>query len=79
MAISQRDQLHQQRTYAAYAALGSISAAICFCRQNRSKDALAVLARALKEYEDADQKLYEFTTQSFAPTQGENHAAVNAA
>lgn len=60
----------EQRDFAAYRALGAISAAVCFCRQNRSQDALAVLTSALARYEEADQQLHSLKIQ---PT-GEQHA-----
>lgn len=62
MPISQRDRLHQDRTYAAYAAVGTITSAICFCRQNRTQDALRALERAIADYEQADRALQAFNS-----------------
>jgi hypothetical protein len=68
------DRLLDARDNEAYRALGAITAAICFCRQERSKDALAVLTRAIERYEEADTLLQQF---KFAKT-GENRYAVQA-
>jgi len=63
MFVTDFDRLSDQRDMAAYRALGAISAAICFCKQNRAKDALAVLTSALERYEQADQELQSFKIQ----------------
>lgn len=68
------ERLAEQRTNEAYRALGAITAAICFCRQERSKDALAVLTSAIERYEEADQALQQL---KLSPT-GENRYAVQA-
>lgn len=57
MFVSDYEQLSDARDNAAYRAVGAISAAICFCRQQKSEDALAVLTRALENYERADHRL----------------------
>lgn len=49
--------LSQARDMMAYRALGSIAAAICFCRQRRTEDAIAILLTALERYELANQEL----------------------
>ena len=58
--MSDYDRLAEQRDFAAYRALGSISAAIVFVRQNRIEIALEVLTRALETYERADSQLQQF-------------------
>jgi hypothetical protein len=68
------DRLLEQRDMEAYRALGAITAAICFCRQERSKDALEVLTRAIERYEIADTQLQQF---KFTTT-GEKTYAVQA-
>ncbi len=68
------DRLCEQRDNEAYRALGAITAAICFCRQERSQDALAILTNAISRYETADAQLQQF---KFAKT-GENRYAVQA-
>jgi hypothetical protein len=55
--ISDYQRLSDARDVAAYRALGAITAAICFCREKRTDDALAVLTSALERYERADQNL----------------------
>jgi len=52
--------LCQARDAMCYRALGSIAAAICFCRANRNSDAIAILTSALERYEMADQELQRF-------------------
>jgi hypothetical protein len=69
MFVTDFDRLSDARDMAAYRALGAISAAICFCKQERPKDALAVLVSAMERYEAADQELQSFKIQ---PT-GEIH------
>jgi hypothetical protein len=57
MFLSDYEKLSDARDMAAYRALGAISAAICYCRQARTSDALDILTRALEAYERADNKL----------------------
>ena len=57
--MSDYDRLGEQRDFAAYRALGSISAAIVFVRQQRTEIALEVLTRALETYERADSQLQQ--------------------
>jgi hypothetical protein len=52
--VSEYDRLVEQRDFAAYRALGSISAAIVFCRENDTQRAITVLSRALLQYERAE-------------------------
>ena len=69
MFMSDYDRLAEQRDFAAYRALGSISAAIVFLRQNRNDVAREVLTRALETYERAESKL-----ENLKNSKGENHA-----
>ena len=71
MFVNDYDRLCDARDMAAYRALGAITAAICFCREKRSDDALAVLTQALQQYEKADQQLQNLKS-------GENRHAVHA-
>ena len=57
--VSDYERLSEARDMAAYRALGALTAAICFCRQGKSKDALAVMTAALERYERADEKLQQ--------------------
>lgn len=59
MFVTDYEKLAEQRDFAAYRALGAISAAICFCRQGMTQDALGVLSSALERYELADQRLQQ--------------------
>lgn len=59
MFVSDYEQRSDARDMAAYRALGALSAAICFCRENDTKRALHVLTEALERYELADQKLQQ--------------------
>jgi predicted negative regulator of RcsB-dependent stress response len=63
MFISDYEKLSDARDNAAYRALGAISAAICYCRQQNTADALSILTRALEAYERADEKLQGLKAQ----------------
>lgn len=67
--MSDFEKLEQARDMAAYRALGALTAAICFCRQKRTEDALAIMERALEAYERANDKLQLLKKQP----QGESH------
>jgi hypothetical protein len=62
------DQLVEQRDMAAYRALGAMTSAICFCRQNRTQDALEVLTAAMTRYTAVEEQLVNFKLK------GENYA-----
>ena len=62
------DQLAEQRDMAAYRALGAMTSAICFCRQNRAQDALVVLTAAMQRYNDVEEQLVNLKLK------GENYA-----
>lgn len=57
MFVSDYEQLSDARDREAYRALGAMTAALCYCREQKLEDAEAVLKRALENYERADQKL----------------------
>jgi predicted negative regulator of RcsB-dependent stress response len=57
MFVSDYDRLTDERDNAAYRAVGAITAAIRFCRDEQTKDALAVLTAALDRFEMADSNL----------------------
>jgi hypothetical protein len=57
--VNEYQQLCEQRDFAAYRALGAITAAICFCRNHQTQDALGVLTSAIQRYEQADEKLQQ--------------------
>lgn len=60
MFISDYEKLSDARDNAAYRCVGAISAAICYCRQQNTADALSILTRALEAYERAEQKLENY-------------------
>jgi hypothetical protein len=64
MFVSDYEKLSDQRDVAAYRALGAMTAAICFCREGKADDALAVMTRALENYERADQNLQGLKTRT---------------
>lgn len=45
MFVTDYEKLAEQRDFAAYRAVGAMTAAIVFCREQRTHDALAVLSR----------------------------------
>jgi Tfp pilus assembly protein PilF len=59
MFVTDYERRSDERDIAAYRALGAMTAAICFCRQGKSEEALAVLTRALHNYERADSNLQQ--------------------
>jgi predicted negative regulator of RcsB-dependent stress response len=56
---SEFERTAEQRDMAAYRALGAMTAAIVFCRQDDPKSALHILTTALQQYERADSQLQE--------------------
>lgn len=64
MFLSDHDRLSDARDREAYRALGAMTAAICFCREGKADDALAVMTRALENYERADQHLQSLKTRT---------------
>ncbi len=59
MFVTDYEKRSDERDIAAYRALGAMTAAICFCRQGKTEDALAILTRALENYERADSNLQQ--------------------
>lgn len=57
--ISEYDRLSERRDLAAYQALGAITAAIRFCRENDSKSALHILTSAVDQYERTNAELQQ--------------------
>jgi hypothetical protein len=57
MFVSDYEQGCDLRDRAAYRALGAITAAICFCREGKTKDALHILTTAIERYEQANREL----------------------
>ena len=57
--VSDYERLSDARDVAAYRALGAMTAAVCFCRQGKTEDALTVMTAALERYERADEKLQQ--------------------
>jgi hypothetical protein len=60
------EELSDRRDLAAYRALGAMTAAICFCRQGKTADAMAVLIRAVRDYELVDQQLQSLKLRPIA-------------
>jgi hypothetical protein len=52
--VNDYERACMDRDIAAYRALGSIASAIVFCKQDRPKDAIAVLTEAVERYDRAD-------------------------
>lgn len=63
MFVSDFDKLSDARDNAAYRCVGAISAAICYCRQDKPKDALSILKSALAAYEHAEEKLERYKAE----------------
>ena len=57
MFVSDYEQFSDRRDVAAYRALGAMTTAIGLCRAGKPEDALAVMTRALENYERADSSL----------------------
>jgi hypothetical protein len=69
MFMTDYEKLAEQRDFAAYRAVGAISAAICYCKNGQLSDVLHILTSALEDYESVANKLEHFKTHK-----GENHA-----
>lgn len=61
--ISEYDRLSERRDFAAYKALGAITAAINFCREDDSKSALHILTTAIEQYERTNTELQRLATK----------------
>jgi hypothetical protein len=61
--LAEFQRLSRERDLAAYRALGAMDAAICYCRQGDSQEALSILTRGLAHYELADSKLQNLKTE----------------
>lgn len=57
MFVTDYEQRSDARDMAAYRALGSITAAVVYLRENDPKTALHILTSAIETYERADAKL----------------------
>ncbi len=64
MFMSDYERLAEQRDFAAYRAVGAISAAICYCKNGEMKDVLHILTSALENYEMVANKLESLKTRT---------------
>ncbi len=62
MFMSDYERLAEQRDFAAYRAVGAISAAICYCKNGQLSDVLHILTSALENYERIANKLEDYKT-----------------